>query len=240
MNRPLPPAILLDLDDTILDDSSYVVRCWREACFAHAPELDGVDPGALHDTIERVRSWYWGHPERHREGRLDMEAARREVVRMSLAEVGREDPEIADKIAAWYGAQRHQNMQPLPEAIETIRWLRECGCRLALVTNGSGAAQRAKIARFRLEEYFDHVLIEGEMGYGKPDTRVYELALTQLGVESTDAWMVGDNLEWDVAAPQRVGIFGVWIDSRGDGLPPGRNVRPDRIIRRLSELRASA
>ena len=31
--------------------------------------------------------------------------------------------------------------------------------------------------------------------------------------------MVGDNLEWDVAAPQRLGMSGVWIDARGRGLP---------------------
>ena len=33
--------------------------------------------------------------------------------------------------------------------------------------------------------------------------------------------MVGDNLEWDVAEPQRQGIYGIWIDIRGRGLPPG-------------------
>jgi len=49
--------------------------------------------------------------------------------------------------------------------------------------------------------------------------------------------MVGDNLEWDVAEPQRQGIYGIWIDVRGSGLPQGQPVRPDRIIRKLSELR---
>jgi putative hydrolase of the HAD superfamily len=48
--------------------------------------------------------------------------------------------------------------------------------------------------------------------------------------------MVGDNLEWEVAAPQRLGIFGVWHDHLGAGLPPGSAVKPDRIIERLPEL----
>jgi putative hydrolase of the HAD superfamily len=60
--------------------------------------------------------------------------------------------------------------------------------------------------------------------------------LDQLNMAPEDVWMVGDNLEWDVAAPQRLGIYGIWHDFLGTGLPEGSIVRPDRIIRTLSEL----
>jgi putative hydrolase of the HAD superfamily len=48
--------------------------------------------------------------------------------------------------------------------------------------------------------------------------------------------MVGDNLEWEVAAPQRLGIFSIWMDGRRQGLPESTAVRPDRIINALPEL----
>jgi putative hydrolase of the HAD superfamily len=48
--------------------------------------------------------------------------------------------------------------------------------------------------------------------------------------------MVGDNLEWDVAAPQKLGIFGVWIDRHAQGLPAGTTVAPDGIVRSLAEV----
>ena len=48
--------------------------------------------------------------------------------------------------------------------------------------------------------------------------------------------MVGDNLEWEVAAPQRLGIFSIWCDHAGAGVPEGSTVVPDRIIRSLGEL----
>ena len=48
--------------------------------------------------------------------------------------------------------------------------------------------------------------------------------------------MVGDNLEWEVVAPQRLGIYAIWYDGYGTGLPPGSPIRPDRIIRTLPEL----
>ena len=57
-----------------------------------------------------------------------------------------------------------------------------------------------------------------------------------LGVAAADTWMVGDHLEWEVAAPQRLGIHAIWHDPYGRGLPPGSPIRPDRIIRRLAEL----
>jgi putative hydrolase of the HAD superfamily len=48
--------------------------------------------------------------------------------------------------------------------------------------------------------------------------------------------MVGDLLEWEVAAPQRLGIYAVWHDPYGRGLPSDSSVRPDRIILRLADL----
>lgn len=237
MTRRLPRAFLLDLDDTILDDSGNVSHCWMEACLAHRDQLGAFDPAALHAVIEKTRAWFWSDPVRHREGRLDLDAARREVVRASLAEIGLDAPGLAERIAEHYRAQRHLGLEPLENAIETVRWLRDRGCRLALLTNGAAAAQRSKVTRFQLAELFDLILIEGELGYGKPDPRVYKIALDELEASPGETWMVGDNLEWDVAAPQRLGIYAIWVDRGGEGLPPGNGVRPDRVVRSLSELR---
>jgi putative hydrolase of the HAD superfamily len=60
--------------------------------------------------------------------------------------------------------------------------------------------------------------------------------LDALAVAPASAWMVGDNLEWDVAAPQRLGLSAVWVDGPGHGLPAGSPVRPDRIVRAFPEL----
>jgi len=115
--------------------------------------------------------------------------------------------------------------------------LRTRGLPLALVTNGDALQQRDKIQRHDLARYFGAIVIEGEFGCGKPQERVYREALRQLGVGPHGVWMVGDNVEWDVVAPQRLGFTGVWIDREGAGLPPTHaDARPHRIIRSLSEL----
>jgi putative hydrolase of the HAD superfamily len=233
----LPQAILLDLDDTILDDSGGMTSSWRDACVAHCSPLDGPDPAAVFDAIDRTREWYWSDPERHRAGRLELAWARGEVVRLALAELGVDDEELARRIGETYHSLRDDAIKPIDDAVSTIEWLRAQGCRLALLTNGGSAGQRLKIDRFDLARLFDAILIEGEVGFGKPDPRIYTQALATLDVPATEAWMVGDNLEWDVAGPQREGIAGIWIDARGRGVPSEQTVRPDRIIAKLADLR---
>ena len=236
--RSLPQAVLLDLDDTILDDTGGVVSSWREACASQQSSMNGLDSEAVFDAIDRIREWYWSDPERHRIGRLELAWARAEVVRLALLDIGVDDPDLAWRIGDSYHALREQKIQPFDDSIATVRWLREQGCRLALLTNGGSQAQRDKINRFGLASLFDSILVEGEVGFGKPDPRIYTRALSELRVAAAETWMVGDNLEWDVAGPQREGIAGIWIDARGQGLPAGRQVRPDRIISRLAELRS--
>ena len=123
-----------------------------------------------------------------------------------------------------------------PDAHETLDRLKELGVKLALITNGAGEPQRAKVVRFALEHRFDHIQIEAEHGFGKPEERAYTHAMEVLGVEPHQTWMVGDNLEWEVVGPQRLGIHAIWHDGYGVGLPPDCPIRPDRIIRALPEL----
>ena len=62
---------------------------------------------------------------------------------------------------------------------------------------------------------------EGENPYitpGKPDESVYRPVRDALKARPSEAWLVGDNLEWDVAAPQRLGQRG-----GGDRLHRGRH-----------------
>ena len=96
--------------------------------------------------------------------------------------------------------------------------------------------QRAKVERFALTHRFDHIQIEGEHGFGKPDQRAYRHAMQTLGVTAPETWMIGDNLEWEIEVPQRLGIYAIWMDAHGEGLPAESTVKPDRIIRSLTEL----
>ena len=236
MDPVQPNAILLDLDDTVIDYSGGLVTAWRAVCDATASEVPGLQSAALLDAICRVREWYWSDPERHREGRANLRAASGRIVAQALGSLGYDLPRLAQTVANTYRDLRDDAIHPFPGAIDTLERMRGCGIRLGLVTNGSGPDQRAKIDRFDLARHFDHILVEGEFGCGKPDERVYRAALDALRSRAEATWFVGDNLEWDVAAPQRLGLYGVWVDGAGAGLPAGAAVEPHRTIRALTEL----
>jgi putative hydrolase of the HAD superfamily len=143
---------------------------------------------------------------------------------------------LATEIADTYALEREEALRPMPGAIDALHQLRHQGVRLALITIGNAEAQWLKIARFGLAALFDCIVVEGEFGVGKPNERVYLHALEELNVKPEEAWMVGGNLEWDVSAPQKLGILGIWLDQAGQGLPETSQVHPDRVIRSLSEL----
>jgi len=236
MSTQLPTAIFLDLDDTILDFTGSVTHCWQEACEQYTPQLTPFTADEIKVAIRTYSSWYWSDANRHRQGRLRLELTRREIVEEALRRLGTDKPEIAHRLADRYSTLREAAVGPFPGAIDTLHHLRERGARLALLTNGNAAMQRRKIDKFQLAPFFETIVIEGEFGAGKPDKRVYLHALEQMKVGSDDAWMVGDNLDWDIAGAQQVGILGIWHDFKGTGLPPSSPVKPDRIIRSLAEL----
>jgi putative hydrolase of the HAD superfamily len=229
--------MLIDMDDTILSLSDTANRCWGELCSTYAPRLPGEFAAAvLQEVVDASRAWYLSDPSRHRIGRLDLLAARCAVLGRALAALNIAGDGWVEEMAVAYTEANLAQITAFPGAIETIRTLGARGVRLALLTNGDAKEQRRKIERFGLASLFECVVVEGEFGVGKPDERVYRHALACLEATPGEAWMVGDNLEWEVAAPQQLGIYAIWIDFAGQGLPPNSPVRPDRIIRSLSEL----
>ncbi|MCC7261093.1 MAG: HAD family hydrolase [Candidatus Latescibacteria bacterium] len=231
-----PQLLCLDLDDTIIAYTEGAEASWRFLCEKYAARTPGLGAETFGRATDEVRAWYWSDPERHRQGRLDLLAARRQILALTFARLQRPLPDWAEEMAAEYTTSREQGVQPFPGALEALARLRRQSRHLALITNGHPRAQRHKIDRLALAPFFDYILVEGEFGAGKPDEQVYRHVLAYFGVEAGAAWMVGDNLEWDVAAPQRLGMGGIWVDYAGKGLPPGSNTRPDRTIRHLAEL----
>jgi putative hydrolase of the HAD superfamily len=172
--------------------------------------------------------------------RLIFVAARRRIVATAFAALAKAGPgpeTVGDALADAYNALHDEELSMFPDAHETLDRLKELGIKLALITNGAAEPQRAKVVRFALEHRFDHMQIEGEHGFGKPEERAYRDAMGVLGVGPRETWMVGDNLEWEIVAPQWLGICAIWHDGYGIGLPQASPIRPDRIIRRLSESR---
>ncbi len=238
----LPRAILFDLDDTLISAYRQPELAWVDIVGEFAAELPGLAVPAVASAIAAAAEAFWSDEDRHRLGRLNLVNTRRDIVLAGFARLAAEGVaapggDLATRMSERYHSYREEQMFLFPHAHEVVDYYRAAGVKLALITNGAAAPQRAKVERFDLTHRFDHIQIEGEHGFGKPEERAYRHAMAVLGVQPHETWMVGDNLEWEVVAPQRLGIRAIWHDSLGRGLPAGTTARPDRIIRSLHELR---
>jgi len=161
-------ALLVDLDDTLLDYSGGVDDCWSAACEAVTGPA-GIDTAALVEAVRKARRWFWDDPERHRCERVDMQGAWRKIVAHGLERMGAPNAPLAAAVAEDFAARRWAVMRLFPGVAEALGRLRDDGVAMALVTNGDKGQQRRKIERYDLARYFDAILIEGEFGAGKPE-----------------------------------------------------------------------
>ena len=236
MIEHLPTAIIFDMDDTILSDDEAAEKCWRRACHDMSHRIPVPDVEELTSCIQEYRRWYWSDPDRIRRGSLDLGRARLELLSMVFDRYGIDDDEMKQDLSDAYQKLKSATVELIPGALDTLQALRDSGVGLGLITNGDARGQRGKFVKAGLEPYFESVQIAGEFGVAKPDPRIFIRTLEELGVSPDEAWMVGDNLYADVGGAQAVGIHGIWVDWRGNGLPDNTPAIPDRIIRSIVEL----
>lgn len=235
----LPRAMLIDMDDTILSAYGRPEIAWNKIAAEFADELTPLPPSEVAAAILGFARQFWATADAA--WRMKLTEARQLTVKGGFASLGNAhgaslSDDLAIRIADRFTRYREDEAFVFPGAHDAIDAFKAYGVKLALVTNGAADTQRAKVERFELTHRFDHIQIEGEHGFGKPEARAYLHAMQALGVTAAETWMIGDNLEWEVEAPQRLGIYAIWMDVHGEGLPAGSTVEPDRIIRSLTEL----
>ncbi|MCW1957133.1 MAG: HAD-IA family hydrolase [Mycobacterium sp.] len=87
--------------------------------------------------------------------------------------------------------------QLYPDAAVVLKALRSKGIRTAVVSN---IAWNIRAVLDAASVYPDDYILSFELGAAKPDLRIFEAALAQLGVDAADTLMVGDSEENDGAA----------------------------------------
>ena len=158
---------------------------------------------------------------------------RRETWFRALADHGVSDVSFAEQLSGIFLVERRARHILFFDAEESLTNLREI-YQLALVTNGAPDLQREKIQDANLTRFFDTILISGEVGSGKPDCRIFELALDALDALPSETVMVGDSLTRDVLGAQRAGLRGIWLNRYGN--KADNQVTPDAQIASLRQL----
>lgn len=134
---------------------------------------------------------------------------------------------------------------PLREgAAVSLAQLRSMKLGMGVVSNHHNAESLVShLNELHISRYFSHVLASCQVGFRKPDPRIFERSLSLLKVSKEEAVYVGDSPEFDVEGARRTGMRSVLIvDDYEQTLPKsGQEVRrgkyaADFVIRNLAEI----
>jgi putative hydrolase of the HAD superfamily len=137
--------------------------------------------------------------------------------------------EPVEELWAAYRARMPGLVRCDPKVLDGLSQLRASGWRVGIVSNGTADNQLAKIERSGLGDRVDACCVSGDVGFRKPDVRIFELAAERCGLALADGgWMIGDSPEHDIAGGRAAGLRTMWVG--GQGPWTGGVMRADRTV----------
>lgn len=251
-------AIFFDLDDTLLWDAKSIKTAFEKTC-QYAEQASGTDCKALEEAVRsEARTLYsnyetypftqmiginpfeglWGTFDDEGEAFQKMKAFAPDYQRKAwtggLKHVGIDNPEFGEQLAAYFTEARKNSPFVYEETYRVLDRLKP-HYQLLLLTNGSPQLQNTKLEITpEIAPYFDHIVISGAFGKGKPDPEIFRYALSKTGLAAEEVLMVGDNLLTDITGAEQAGIRSVWINREQKA--PHETIIPTYEIRHLEEL----
>lgn len=105
-----------------------------------------------------------------------------------------------------YRRAREAALVPYPHVYMTLMELLKIGIRLAVVSDAPAREAWLRLSYLNFHHIFDHVITFEDTGQRKPHEAPFRRALELLGVDPTEALMVGDWAERDVVGASKVGM----------------------------------
>jgi HAD superfamily hydrolase (TIGR01509 family) len=231
-------GILFDLGDTLLDfgqiDAPALFRDGAELAYEYLQELDQPLPPFRQYHRGQLRSVRW-HVLKSRVTRREFNSL--DLMWRSARRLGqRLSPDQMLEVAwRWYLPLGRQAI--VEEGLrDVLAGLRDSGLTLGIVSNTFVPAQvlDRHLDREGLLELFPVRVYSCDVGYRKPNRRIFAAALHRLALPARETLFVGDSPGADIHGANRMGMVSVLKD------PASRHrngrCRPRHRIARLGEL----
>src|SRR5699024_4305205 len=109
-----------------------------------------------------------------------------------------EDEDLAEELAKTFPEERKKHVYLYEETLAVLDKVKG-DYKLLMLTNDSPHLQHTKLSlSTELAPYFDHIVISGAFGKGKPAVEIFNYALSLLEVEKSEVVMIGDNPMTDI------------------------------------------
>jgi len=137
-------------------------------------------------------------------------------------------------LAETYRAVSRFRLQLYPGVENTIKQLLP-NYRLAAISDGQTAYAVPELHAVGLADSFETVTVSGDVGYRKPDKRMFESALTAMQMAPAEVLFVGNDMYRDIFGAKELGMKTVFFKSN-QGTQEKKGVEPDYIIYNFPEL----
>jgi HAD superfamily hydrolase (TIGR01509 family) len=209
------PALLFDLDGTLVDSVYQHVLAWREALEKVGIEL----------SVWRI------HRRIGMSGGLFVNALLREIGR----QVTPDEVTRVQRLHAEAYARQVNQIRPLPGARELLTYLTQAGVPWAIATSGRRESAAPALGVLGVGPEIP-VVTRDEVPYAKPDPDLFLAAAARLGVQITSSVVVGDSV-WDLLSARRARALGVGLLSGGYGAEELERAGAYRVYADPADLR---
>ncbi len=200
--RASRPAILFDIDDTLIDHSSAFLAASHALYDTARPRVEFEAFLAVWSTAHRR------HFDRYLAGDLTYEQQALARVRDTLGE-HLSDESAADLWSVYYTSYEVA-WTLFPDVVPCLDAL--AGYRLGVLSNGQGAQQRRKLTRTGIADRFHVTVMSGDHGCPKPLVDAFLRACAALGTSPAETVYVGDHYQLDAEGARQAGLVGIWLD----------------------------
>lgn len=182
---------------------------------------------------EQIRARGEEHPE------FDAVAVWREFLERNINSGRRQPPDKMQEMPRFLaemfrGISRHR-LKLYPDVKSVLEELKP-RFSLAVVSDGQSPWALPEMQAMGIDEYFDPIVISGDYGFRKPDSRLFHAALDGIEAYPEEVLFVGNDMYRDVFGAKQIGIKTVFFASN-QGRSQMEGVEPDYIIYGFSELR---
>ena len=124
------------------------------------------------------------------------------------------DENEVEKRFKLYWSNYEKGVGLFPDARGILENLRQHKIKTGLISNGDTSNQRWKLNREKLTDYFNPIIISGEVGVSKPDLRIFEIALERAEAEKESSWYIGDSLVHDIEPAVKFGMNVIYLNRK--------------------------
>jgi HAD superfamily hydrolase (TIGR01549 family) len=204
-------TVIFDLDDTLFDHQ-HSRRCGLKVLRKTHSEFNKISLEELEKEHERLLSLDYPNVLDGKQSIVDGTIERIKIL-CSIYGVTLNDGE-ARATTELYRSAYATNRQAIPGSDKLLEYL-STHVKVGVITNGLRTVQEEKLKICMVEKYIEFLVISEEVGYRKPDRRIFEEALKRADTKPGEAIYVGDSWDFDIVSASQCGIKTIWLNRYG-------------------------